>query len=91
MSAFNFSLKWVLNGRTKFYFFTNRFKLRQDGKVIYKHPSIRDASGDLIESAFSTYNFCVDGIRHWGEPEGPYRNAEDQTILFVCAVNPPAP
>lgn len=71
-------------------FFTNRFKLRQDGKVIYKHPSIRDASGDLIESAFSTYNFCVDGIRHWGEPEGPYRNAEDQTILFVCAVNPPA-
>ncbi|ODM93746.1 hypothetical protein Ocin01_12936 [Orchesella cincta] len=62
------------------------FKLRRDGRVIYKHPNIRDAKGELIESAFSTFNFCVDLITNSGVDE---RDDEKKTILFVCAVSPP--
>lgn len=55
---------------------------------MYKHPNLKNPHGELMESVFDTSEYCVDGIRNYGDNEIPFSNRDNQTILFVCALKP---
>lgn len=59
--------------------------------MMYRHPVISDGlTGKLMESTFNNVEYCVDGVRNFGEPNAtPYRTSDDDAVLFVCAMNPP--
>lgn len=68
----------------------SRFRLRSDGKVMYRHPVIKDPSGKRMESVFNNVEYCVDGVKNYGEDTSlPYRTRDEDAVLFVCAMNPP--
>jgi hypothetical protein len=58
---------------------------------MYQHPVIKDVSGKHMESVFNNVEYCVDGIRNYGEADAgaPYESRDNKTVLFVCAMNPP--
>jgi hypothetical protein len=51
---------------------------------MYTYP---EPDGTSLDSVYDRGEFCVDAVRDYGENE-PFRNHENQTILFICASEP---
>ncbi len=51
---------------------------------MYSYP---DLDGTSFDALFDRGEFCVDGVRDYGENEY-FQNYENQTILFICASEP---
>ncbi|ODM93749.1 hypothetical protein Ocin01_12932 [Orchesella cincta] len=58
-----------------------QYRFRSDGKLMYTIP---DDDGTSVTGIYDRKEYCVDLITDYGIDE-PFRNHENQTILFICA------
>lgn len=72
----------ILNDFTKREFHPLVYRIRDDGKIVFKHA--KDGGCSILDP--EKEHFCIDGAINYGGDKMTYINEEREVVLFLCAL-----
>lgn len=70
----------VFNAAINREFNSGAYKIRMDGKIIFRH--VNDTGCNVLDPEIE--HFCIDGAINYGNDVNTYHNKEGELVLFSC-------